>query len=153
MFKHYSHTLAIAAVATALLTPAIASAHTSIWPRQSTVGATERYTVRVPTEGKVATVGAELDVPAGVRIETLSVPAGWKHEIKRQGDRIVGIVWTMDIPSGQFAEFGFVALNPREGTELVWTLRQRFADGTVEDFTKGPNGIRPTAVTKLNPRP
>jgi hypothetical protein len=46
-----------------------------------------------------------------------------------------------------------VARNPRDKTELVWGLRQRFADGTVTDFTKGPNGIRPTAVTKLTPRP
>jgi hypothetical protein len=59
----------------------------------------------------------------------------------------------MTIKPGEFAEFSFVARNPREGDQIVWTLRQRFADGTVQDFTKGPNGIRPTAVVKLAPRP
>jgi uncharacterized protein YcnI len=135
------------------LIPAWAEAHVSISPNQSMAGATEKYVVRVPTESKVATVAAELDVPDGVIVEVVSMPAGWKYELTRQGDRIVGITWTMNIPPGEFAEFAFVARNPRDKTELVWGLRQRFADGTVTDFTKGPNGIRPTAVTKLAPRP
>lgn len=135
------------------LLSSVASAHVSITPNQSMAGATEKYVVRVPTEGKVATVAAELEVPDGVMVEVVSVPNGWKYEVKRQGDRIVAITWTMNIPPGEFAEFAFVARNPRDKTELVWTLRQRLADGTVTDFTKGPNGIRPTAVTKLAPRP
>jgi uncharacterized protein YcnI len=138
---------------TILAAPSLVGAHVTIAPQQSLAGATEKYVVRVPTEGAVATVAAELDVPEGVIIETLAVPAGWKHEIKRQGDRIVGITWTMSIPPGEFAEFAFVARNPRDKAEVVWGLRQRFADGTVRDFTKGPNGIRPTAMTKFTPRP
>ena len=60
----------------------------------------------------------------------------------------------MNIPPGEFAEFSFVARNPRDKAELVWGLRQRFADGKVEDFTRMPNGtVRTTAVTKLVPRP
>jgi uncharacterized protein YcnI len=142
----------IAGVALAILIPASAQAHVSIWPRESKAGATEKYTVRVPTEGKVATTSVELEVPDGVTVETLAMPAGWKHEIKRKDERIVAITWTMNVPPGEFIEVAFVARNPREGTELVWTLRQRFADGTVSDFTKTPQGaIRPTAVTKLTP--
>ena len=139
--------LAVAAI------PSAAGAHVTIAPNQSLAGATEKYVVRVPTEGQVATVAAELDVPDGMVVETLAVPNGWKHELKRQGDRIVAITWTMSIPPGEFAEFAFVARNPRDKDQVVWTLRQRFADGTVRDFTKGPNGIRPTAVTKFTPRP
>ena len=141
-----------AAVLTGLLSSTV-NAHITIAPTQSMAGATEKYVVRVPTESKVATVAAELEVPDGVMIEAVAVPNGWKHDIKRQGDRIVAITWTMNIPPGEFAEFSFVARNPRDKTELVWTLRQRFADGTVSDWTKGPNGIRPTAMTKLAPRP
>ena len=47
--------LLTAAFAVLLLAPAIAHAHVSITPRDSTHGATEKYTVRIPTEGKVAT--------------------------------------------------------------------------------------------------
>jgi hypothetical protein len=91
-------------------------------------------------------------VPAGVIVETLQMPAGWKYEVKRADDRIVSIVWTTNIPPGEYIEVGFVARNPREGSEIVWTLRQRFADGTVTDWTNGPNGVRPTARTRLAPR-
>ena len=141
-------------VALAASVPAVAGAHVSITPSQSLQGATEKYVVRVPTESQVATVGAELDVPEGVVVETVGVPNGWKYELKRNAsNRIVGIVWTMNVPPGEFVEFAFVARNPRDATQLVWGLRQRFADGKVEDFTKGPNGIRPTAVTRLVPRP
>ncbi len=139
--------------AMALIVPATARAHITISPLQSMAGATEKYVLRVPTESKVATVAAELEVPEGVVVEAVAVPAGWKYETTRQNDRIVAITWTMTIPPGEFAEFAFVARNPRDKTEVVWTLRQRFADGTVSDWTKGPNGIRPTSVTKLTPRP
>lgn len=136
----------------ALLVPAQAQAHITIAPLTSRAGATEKYTLRVPTEGKVATVAAELEIPEGVIVEAIAVPAGWKYEAKRQNDRIVAITWTMTIPPGEFAEFAFVARNPRDQKEIVWTLRQRFADGTVSDWTKGPNGIRPSARTTLTPR-
>lgn len=140
-------------LAVGLLSSSIAQAHIVIAPGQSMAGATEKYTLRVPTEGKVATVAAEIDIPPGVIVETIGMPNGWKYELKREGDRISGIVWTLTIPPGEFVEFSFVARNPRDKTEVVWQLRQRFADGTVSDWTKGPNGIRPTSMTKLSPRP
>ena len=133
----------------ALLVPAAALAHVSIQPRQSTQGATERYLVRIPTEGKVATVAAEMDVPEGVIIETLQAPVGWTHEITRRDDRIAAVVWKADVKPGEYIEVGFVARNPRNGSRIVWTLRQRFADGTVTDWTMGPSGPRPTAITQL----
>jgi uncharacterized protein YcnI len=136
-----------------MMIAASAQAHVTISPNQSMAGATEKYVMRVPTESKVATVGAELQVPEGVIVEAVAVPNGWKYEVKRENDRIVTIIWTMNIPPGEFAEFAFVARNPRDKTELVWGLKQKFADGKVEEFTKGPNGIRPTAITKLTPRP
>jgi uncharacterized protein YcnI len=132
---------------------AMVEAHITIAPNQSMAGGTEKYTLRVPSEGKVATVAAELEIPEGVIVEAIAVPSGWKYEAKRANDRIVAITWTMNIPPGEFAEFAFVARNPRDQKEIVWTLRQRFADGTVSDWTKGPNGIRSTSKTTLTPRP
>jgi uncharacterized protein YcnI len=134
-----------------LLVPAIAQAHVSITPRSSGAGATEKYTIRVPTEGKVATIGAEIEFPAGVIVETIQAPSGWKYDVKRQDDRIVAMTIQADVKPGEFIEVAFVARNPRNGDRIVWTLRQRFADGTVTDWTKGPNGDRPTAVTRLTP--
>jgi uncharacterized protein YcnI len=141
--------LRVAAAALILFMPVAAHAHVSIWPRQSSQGATERYTVRIPSEGKVATTAAELEVPEGVIVEVLLAPSAWKHEIKRKDDRIVAINWQVDVKPGEFIEVGFVARNPRQGAQIVWTLRQRFADGTVTDWTNGPQGLRPTAITRL----
>jgi uncharacterized protein YcnI len=141
-------------VATAVAMTTIVQAHITIAPNQSVEGATEKYVLRVPSEGKVATVAAEVEIPEGIVVETVVVPNGWKHDITRDAaNRIVKIVWTMTIPPGEFAEFSFVARNPRAKAEVVWILRQRFADGTVSDWTKGPNGVRPTSMTKLAPRP
>ena len=147
---HITNRIALTAIALAM-TALAAQAHTSIWPRQSTAGISERYVVRVPTEGKVMTTGAEMEVPDGVTVTSIAAPMGWTYEVKRSNDRITGISWKMNIKSGEFAEFAFTARNPRDKDQIVWTLRQRFADGTVEDFTKGPNGIRSTAVVKLAP--
>jgi uncharacterized protein YcnI len=134
--------------------PLVSQGHITVWPRESNAGATEKYTLRVPTEAKVATKAAELGVPEGVIIESVAVPAGWTYEVKKKDDRIVGITWKMDIKPGEFAEFSFVARNPRDKTEIVWTLKQHFADGSVSDWTAAANGTgtRPTAITKLAPR-
>ena len=141
--------LQTAAAAMVLLVPMTVQAHVSITPRESTHGATEKYTIRIPTEGKVATTGADIEFPAGVIVETIQTPAGWTYAVKRQDDRIVSMTIQADVKPGEFIEVGFVARNPRSGERIVWTLRQRFADGTVTDWTKGPNGVRPTAVTQL----
>jgi uncharacterized protein YcnI len=147
-------TLSLAAIALGLIVPVVANAHTTIWPRQSMAGATEKYTIRVPTEGKIATTSADLEAPEGVVIETVGVPAGWKYDLKRKDGHIVGISWQMTIQPGEFAEFTFVARNPRGRDQLVWGLRQNFADGSSTDFTRTPDGaLRPTAVVKLTPRP
>lgn len=141
-----------AAIMTVLLS-ASAQAHTTISPRDSMQGATEKYTIRVPTEGKIATIGADVGVPEGVVVETIGVPMGWKYELKKREDgRITNISFRMDIKPGEFAEFTFVARNPRDRDQLVWNLRQLFADGKSTDFTNGPEGLRPTAVVKLAPR-
>lgn len=147
-----SKMIAIAFAATAALITA-AQAHTSIWPRQSQLGATEKYTIRIPTEGQVATVAVEVDVPEGVIIETMQVPNGYQYEVRRANDRIAGITYRLNIKPGEFIEIGLVARNPRAGTELVWGLRQRFADGKVEDFTRTAARVRPTARVQLMPRP
>jgi len=137
-------------MALVMLLPSMVQAHVSITPRQSTAGATEKYTIRIPTEGKVATTGADIEFPAGVIVETIQAPSGWTYDVKRQDDRIVSMAIQADVKPGEFIEVAFVARNPRSGDRIVWTLRQRFADGTVTDWTIGPNSaVRPTAVTQL----
>src|SRR4051812_28005371 len=92
-----------------------ASAHVTVTPETSRGGAVERYTVRVPTEGKVTTTAVDLDVPADVTITGVLVTGGFTYETRREGDRIVAISWKLDVKPGEVAEFAFFARNPPSG--------------------------------------
>lgn len=135
-------------VAAVLLSAPSAWAHVTVAPRESRLGVSERYTVRVPTEGKVSTVEVELEVPEGVTISPLA-PAGWTHTLKRTADRVTSIVWAMEIKPGEFAEFVFIGRNPKTGSAIVWKAHQRYSDGTASHWV-GEEGTRsPAPVTAL----
>jgi uncharacterized protein YcnI len=126
----------------------VVSAHVTVWPRESRAGAGERYTVRVPTEGKVATISVELEVPTGVTVTGVLVPNGYTYEIKRDGDRIVSITWKQEIKPGEYGEFVFFARNPK-AAEIAWKAHQRLADGTSVDWVGPAGDRRPASVTRL----
>jgi uncharacterized protein YcnI len=133
------------------LTALQAHAHVTVWPRESTAGAYEKYVVRVPTEGKVATSSIELMIPEGLTFVSIGAPSGFTYELKRTGERVTSIVWSRAIAPGEFAEFAFMARNPQTG-DLTWKATQRFIDGTRTEWI-GPRGDRhPASVTTLKPR-
>ena len=138
----------VAAVLLVVTTPSLAMAHVSVRPRESKPGAEERYTVRVPTEGAVATTHVQLEIPADVTVLEVFPADGATFETAKQGDRIASITWKKAIPPKQSAEFVFRARNP-SSTEIVWKAHQHFADGTTADWVGAPGGQRPAAVTKL----
>ena len=142
--------LALLTIAALFLCSA-AEAHVRITPAESKAGTTETYSARVPTEGKVTTASVQLDVPDGVSIVSASAPSGATYEFKKEGNRIVAIVWTTEIKSGDSAMLSFVARNPKAGDTIVWKVHQRYADGTSSEWT-GHSGSRgPAPVTKLLP--
>jgi uncharacterized protein YcnI len=124
---------------------AIVAAHVTVGPTESKLGASERYTVRVPTEGQVATVGVDLEVPEGVAVSYVLASSGWTSEVKRVERRIVGISWKVEIPPAHFGELVFTARNPKEGTGITWKIKQRFADGTSSDWTANTKLVPPAA--------
>jgi uncharacterized protein YcnI len=126
----------------------LVKAHVTVVPRESQAGATERYTVRVPTEGQVTTTSVELEVPPGLDVTEIVSGTGYSFDARRQGDRIVAITWKQDIPPGARGEFAFVARNPASG-QIAWKARQRFADGTTADWFGVEGDRRPAAVTRL----
>lgn len=132
----------------ALLVAAPVWAHVTVSPRESRAGVSERYTIRVPTEGKVSTVEVELEIPEGMTV-TLQAPLGWKHTLKRTGDRVTSVVWEMEIKPGEFAEFGFYGRNPKGATSVVWKAHQRYADGTATHWVGEPGTRSPASVTTL----
>jgi uncharacterized protein YcnI len=141
---------AVAAVAILLAThPALA--HVTVWPQQSRAGASERYTVRVPTERNVSTTSVELEVPAGVTVTGILAPAGFTYQTKRDGARIVAITWQQEIKMGEIGEFVFFARNPT-GAQIAWKAHQRYADGQVEDWIGPAGDRRPAPVVTLTAR-
>lgn len=127
-----------------------ARAHVTVWPQQSTAGSSERYTVRVPTEGQVATTSVELEVPPDVTVSAILVGGAYTYDVRREASRIVAITWKLDIKPAETGEFVFFARNPK-ATQIVWKARQRFADGTSADWVGVEGDRRPAAVTRLIP--
>lgn len=128
--------------------PAVADAHVTVRPRESKPSLEEKYTVRVPTEGEVATVSVELDIPDGVTVTDVPSPEGATHETTKTGTRIIRIKWTKEIPPKQTAEFPFVARNPAH-EQIIWNVRQNFADGKSTPWTPGTkllSGAAPASV-------
>ena len=105
--------------ALALSMPSIATAHVSVRPRESKPAAEERYTVRVPTEGTVATVRVQLEVPANVTILEVLPHDGATFETHKEGGRITAVTWKKEIAPKANAEFVFRARNPESG-DIVW---------------------------------
>jgi uncharacterized protein YcnI len=136
--------IAIAVVAAG----SMASAHVTVWPQESRPGAGERYTVRVPTEGKVTTTSIELEVPADVVVSGVLVGAGYTYEVRRENDRIIAITWKQDIKPAEYGEFVFFARNPK-AAQIMWKVRQRYADGTSADWIGVEGDRRPASVTRL----
>jgi uncharacterized protein YcnI len=123
----------------------------TVLPRESTTGAYEKYVVRVPTEGKFATTSVELELPADATFISVAAAVGHTYELKRSGDRVVAIVWSMRINPGEFAEFAFMARNPKEGTTLIWKAVQRLADGSSIAWSGPAGDKRPASFTKILP--
>ena len=137
-----------AVVAFVVLAVAGISAHVTVAPRESQAGAEQRYIVRVPTEGQVATVAVELEVPPDMTIIEVALGEGYTFDTRRDGGRIVSITWKREIPPRQTAEFVFTARNPKS-EQVAWKAHQRFADGTSADWVGVEGDRRPAAVTKL----
>jgi len=131
-----------------LTLPSLAMAHVSVRPRESRPGAEEQYTVRVPTEGAVATTHVRLEIPPDVTVLDVLSADGATIETVTRADRISAITWKKDIPPKQFAEFVFRARNPASG-DIVWKAHQHFADGTVAAWVGPAGDRRPAAVTRL----
>lgn len=126
-----------------------AQAHVRVLPAESQSGAKQVYTVRVPTEGNVATIAVVLDVPEGVSVNS----AQGQPEITKRGGRTVSITWKTEIPPGQSQVFTFEATNPASGQQIVWKAHQHYADGSTRDWADEPSSKSPASVTRLSGSP
>jgi uncharacterized protein YcnI len=142
--------LAVLAGASALFAAGTASAHITIFPRQATLGAEQKYTVRAPNERKVATFRIEGEFPPELKVSSLDEKPGWTVEPRRDAaGAIVGAVWTGVLPAEGFTEFGVNARNPGAGESVTWKFTQYYEGGETVHWT-GPRGSKtPAPVVTL----
>jgi hypothetical protein len=138
--------------AMALLFAYTAFGHIRIAPIESTQGAREKYTMRVPNEKQVATIRIEGEFPSGVNVYDFEFKPGWKLDFKKDDTgKNSGATWTGKLVPYDFAEFGMLGLTTKDAASLVWKFVQYYEDGSKEEFT-GPIGSRlPSPVTTLLP--
>jgi uncharacterized protein YcnI len=132
----------------------IVDAHVTVWPKESKVGAYEKYTVRVPSEKDSNTIKVELEFPKEVSVKTVHPVPGWNYQfIKGSDGKNTGVVWTATgdgIKAHEFFEFPFIGANPEQATSLSWKAHQTYADGTVVDWVGAPESEKPASVTTIS---
>jgi uncharacterized protein YcnI len=142
--------LTIFAAALALTAPAFA--HVTVWPKESSQGAREKYEIRVPNEKKVDTVAVEVRFPAGLRVTSIEQKPEWRTEPLRDASgNLVGARWTGKLAPEQFTEFGILAVNPAKGSDLVWTAIQAYADGSKVEWSGAAGSKTPAPRVTLGP--
>jgi uncharacterized protein YcnI len=140
---------AAAILAAAVAVPTLSWAHAVVFPKTSTLGAYERYVLRVPNEKAVATTRVELRFPAGVRVTSFADVPGWQLEVVTDSAKaITAAIWTGTLPPQRFVEFPFVAVNPKTDARLEWPAYQTYADGQRVEWT-GPEGSKSPASATM----
>lgn len=129
----------------------LAFGHIRIYPTDSSLGAREKYTMRVPNEKQIDSIRVEGEFPPELQVYDFEFKPGWKIDFKKNdAGKIIGATWTGTVHPYEFVEFGMLGINPKEGTDkLVWKFVQFYADGSKEEFT-GPVGSRyPSPMVSL----
>ena len=136
------------------LSAATAVAHVRVRPAESPLGATETYTLRVPSERGLTTKSIVLSVPEGVTVLSVGVIKGVYGISFEENESGIGrrtITWSIEIKPGAAAELSFIAQNPNEGTAIIWRVQQNYTDGTSSAWV-GPKGDKsPAPITNLTP--
>jgi uncharacterized protein YcnI len=130
-----------------------ASAHVTVWPKESTTGAYEKYTVRVPVEKDLNTTKVRVEFPQSVKVSTVMPVPGWKYDFEKDSEgRFTALNWTATaggIAPHEFSEFSFVGANPKEAGSLAWKAYQTYSDGSTVEWTGDPSSKTPASVTVI----
>jgi uncharacterized protein YcnI len=149
--KKWANALIVATAITSLV--GTASAHVTVWPKQTTTGAYEKYTVRVPVEKKVNTTKVKVVFPAGVKVNTVEPVAGWDYAFEKDSaGNTTALDWTATaggIKPNEFMEFSFVGANPKTPGTIAWKAYQTYADGSTVEWTGAPGSDTPASVTTI----
>ncbi len=137
-----------------MLFAGIASAHVTVYPKQTTQGTYEKFTVRVPTEKEVPTVKVKVDIPQDVNISRFEPLPGWTYEISKDATgKITDVTWTATgegLTSTEFGEFNMQGKVGETATSLAWKAVQTYKDGSVVEWVGAEGSDHPASVSAVN---
>ena len=123
----------------------VALAHVEASPNQVPAGATETFTVEVPTEKEIPTTEVRLELPGGFEAGGAEAPSGWQGEVRGNA-----LVWTGgEIPVAGSEEFSFEATAPDEAGSFSLKTIQTYQDGSVAEWTGAPDSEDPAPVIEV----
>lgn len=124
-----------------IITPVFA--HVVVRPNEAGAAAYQTFTINVPNERDIPTVGIRLVIPGDLQSVTPNVKPGWTITVKKTGEgedaKVTEVEWTEgSIPTGQRDEFLFSTKTPAKDTTLSWKAYQTYEDGTVVSWDQDP---------------
>ncbi|HEY7003084.1 MAG TPA: DUF1775 domain-containing protein [Gaiellaceae bacterium] len=139
------------AIAVALVVARAASAHAEMTPPVALAGASQIFTLAVPTEKEgVTTTKIELTPPEGFSIDSFAPSPGWNRSVQQTGEGeeavIQKVTWDGGaVPTDEDAFFQFIG--DAENTDTyTFAVRQTYSDGSVVDWS-GPESSDTPAPT------
>ena len=135
------------AAAALMLFAAVASAHVTVSPAESSTGAWETYTLKVPSEKDIATVQVDLRIPAGAAFKQYEASPGW--DVTIDGDKVSWTASGEGILAGQFQRFYFTVQNPDTAGDIAWNAYQHYADGSVVQWSGEEGSEAPHSITSI----
>lgn len=149
-------TLLVSMIGALSLFAGVASAHVSVGPKETSQGAYEMFTLKVPSEKEdVLTTKIQVLIPEEVNITRFEPKPGWKYEIQKdKTDKITSVTWTSEGEGLSATEFGQFNMNGKVGdkaTEIVWKAIQTYSDGSVVEWVEAEEANYPASVTVVSP--
>ena len=131
-----------------LLTLAVSGAawaHVEVSPSRVPAGATQAFTVEVPTEKEVPTIEVRLELPEGFEAVGAGAPAGWRAEVRGNA-----LVWSGgEIPVANSERFAFEATVPREAGSFALQAIQTYEDGSVVEWAGAADSEEPAPAVEV----
>ncbi len=144
-----------------LVLPSAAFAHVTVSPEEVQPGATQTFTVAVPTEKDIPTTGVSLRIPDGFEVSGVqSPPGGWRGgvedgsvawsggEIGAGGFEITSPEGEV-IPMGESQEFTFDARTPETPGTYAWPVSQSYEDGSVVKWSGPTDSEAPAPAVQV----